>query len=116
MKGLIQGVIDISEMCGVSSIKPNITANLILYQLLQLHKKVFGSLNTRLWQPVTFPSEIHRINCVGISQYMNGLYEEAKKTWKNAIKADPYCIHALHNLNLLTPLKADHYLTYFFLF
>ena len=107
MKELVQGVINISEMCESDHNKLNNSANLILYRLLELHKKIFKDTNNHLWQPVIFPNEMHELNCRAVSYYLNGDLRAARKTWKNIIKGNPSYIYALYNLSILNPFKAD---------
>jgi hypothetical protein len=97
-------------MCGVNSSKGNTTANFVLYQLLELHKKMFKDGSNYLWQPISFSTEEHKLNCLAISHYLNGNIRAAKKTWKSILKVNQSNMYALHNLSLLNPLKMDHYL------
>lgn len=103
-------MISISELCGVNSSKANATANFILYQLLDLHRKVFKDGLNYLWQPVSFASEEHKLNCLAISHYLNGDLRAAKKAWKGVIKLNPFNVHALYNLAIQSPFTAEHYL------
>ena len=94
----------------MNSNKGNTTASFVLYQLLDLHKKMFKDENNYLWQPVSFSNEEHKLNCLAISHYFNGDIRAAKKTWKSTLKVNQFSIYALYNLSILNPIKMDHYL------
>ncbi len=99
-------------MCGVDREGSPIRAAYILYQLLLLHKKLFSHSNNRLWQPIGFPSQLHKLNCEGIAHYFNGDLRSAKRAWKEALKLSPLYPYSLYNLAVSSPLRIDSYLAY----